>query len=98
MGLVTYVERVVALALLPGRTLPRVIRDWLEYVPAAVLSGLATVAILYPSGTLRPGLDNPWVLAAIPTVAVAAWRRSLWLTIVVGVAVFAALLALGLRA
>lgn len=96
MGLVTYLLRAVALVLLPGRELPRLVETWLEYVPVAVLAGLAATYVLAPGGNLRLEVSSPWVLAALAAVAAAVWRRSLWLTIVVGLVVFATLLALGL--
>ena len=96
MGLVTYLLRAVALVFLPGRRLPHLIERWLEYVPAAVLAGLAATYIFAPGGTLRLEPASPWVLAALPTIAVATWRKSLWLTVVVGLIAFATLLALGL--
>lgn len=96
MGLVTYLLRAVALVLLPGRRLPHLVERWLEYVPAAVLAGLAAAYVFAPGGSLRLEPTSPWLLAAVPTVAAAAWRKSLWLTVVVGLIAFAALLAIGL--
>jgi len=96
MGLVTYLLRAAPLVFLPGRRLPHLIERWLEYVPAAVLAGLAAAYIFAPQGSLRLEPTSPWVLAALPTIGAAAWRKSLWLTVVVGLVAFAALLALGL--
>lgn len=95
MGLVTYACRAASIVLLPGRKMPTVLREWLEFVPVAVLAGLVAPSILAPGGSLRLALANPWLLAAIPTIGVAVWRRSLWRTIVVGVLAFALLLHLG---
>lgn len=95
MGVVTYLLRAVALVVLPGRELPRLVDAWLEYVPVAVLAGLAAAYVLAPGGTARLELSSPWILAAFAAVAAAVWRRSLWLTVVVGLVVFAVLTASG---
>jgi branched-subunit amino acid transport protein len=92
MGAVTYATRVTMIALL-GRQLPPLLQRWLRYVPAAVLAALIAPAALMPQGRLEWGPHVPSV--AIATIV--AWRtRNVFATIVVGMAVFYGLRALGL--
>jgi branched-subunit amino acid transport protein len=92
MALVTYFTRVTMVAAL-GREMPPLLRRWLRYVPPAVLAALIAPAVMAPQGTLEIGLSTWAALAG----AVAAWRtRSVWWTLVVGMAAFWALRLLGL--
>jgi branched-subunit amino acid transport protein len=92
MALVTYFTRVTMVVAL-GREMPPLLRRWLRYVPSAVLAALIAPAIMAPQGQLEVGLPTLAALAG----AVAAWRtRSVWWTLVVGMAVFWALRLLGL--
>jgi branched-subunit amino acid transport protein len=91
MAAVTYSTRVTMIALL-GKELPSLVQRWLRYVPAAVLAALIAPAALMPQGQFAWGPHVPAVLVG----AVVAWRtRNVLLTIVVGMAIFYALRALG---
>ncbi len=75
--------------LLSGRLeFPDAIERALRFVPVAVLTALILPMILLPDGEWALGLDNPYLIASLVSVVVAAWRRSLMLTIVVGLSVF----------
>lgn len=92
MALVTYLTRVTMVAVL-GREMPPLLRRWLRYVPPAVLSALIVPAIMAPQGQLQVG--SPTLAGLVG--AIAAWRtRSVWWTIVAGMAAFWILRAFGL--
>ena len=92
MAAVTYSTRVTMIALL-GKELPPLVRRWLRYVPAAVLAALIAPAALMPHGQLEWGAQIP----AFAVGAVVAWRtRNVVATIVVGMAAFYLMGALGL--
>jgi branched-subunit amino acid transport protein len=92
MALVTYFTRVTMVAAL-GREMPPLLRRWLHYVPPAILAALIVPAVMAPQGQLEVGLPT---LAAL-VGAVAAWRtRSVWWTIVAGMAAFWVMRAFGL--
>ncbi len=91
MALATYFTRVTMIALL-GKDLPPLLRRWLDFVPAAVLSALIAPAGLAPKGHIEPGA-HLWAMAA---GIVVAWRtRSVLWTIVGGLGVWWLLRGLG---
>lgn len=61
MMVVTYVPRAAPLLILPHVDLPKPVRRWLEFVPAAIMSALVAPGILAPGGHLAqphaPGGD-----------------------------------------
>jgi len=84
MMVVTYVPRAAPLLILPHVDLPKFVRRWLEFVPAAIMSALVAPGILAPGGHLTFTWHNPLLLAAIPTLLVALRTRSLGGSVVVG--------------
>ena len=98
MAAVTYPSRALPL-LAPGiDRLPRSVLAYLRLVGPAVLAALAAVNVLVATDaagrtSLHLGLEPLAVLAA---VAVVAWRRNLFLGILVAVVVTAAARAVGL--
>jgi branched-subunit amino acid transport protein len=88
MGLVTYLPRLVPLALLSQRQLPRWLTDWLDLVPVAILSALIA-PLLFTSGKPRTlDFSRPDLLVALPTLLFALKTRSLAGTVVVGMALY----------
>lgn len=89
MTLATAVPRVLPLILLSSRNLPPLIGRWLGYVPAAVLSAMLLPALLCPEAELRLDFGNLYLWCALPTLLV-AWRtRSIFATVVTGMALVA---------
>jgi branched-subunit amino acid transport protein len=92
MALVTYATRYTMIAALGWRTSladdaegPSLLRQWLRYVPPAVLAALVVPPVLAPEGRIEFGVP---LLGAIVGAAV-AWRtRSPFWTILSGMAVF----------
>jgi branched-subunit amino acid transport protein len=65
---------------------PRPVQRVLRFVPAAVFTALLVPELVFAGGTLRLGLDNPKLLAALLAAPV-AWRtHSTTATILVGMA------------
>jgi len=89
MGLVTCLPRMLPMLLLSGRHLAPWISRWLSFVPATVLSALLAPGLLSPEGRLDLGLDNLYLMAAVPTFFV-AWRfRSFFGTVAAGMGLVA---------
>jgi len=88
MGIVTYVPRWIPLVALSRRQLPRWFVEWLDFIPAAILSALI-VPLLVTAGEPRH-LDffRPELLVALPTFIMALKTRSLGGTVVVGMVLF----------
>ena len=90
MALVTYVPRVMPLVLLASRPLPPLVREWLALLPPALMAALVAQAVLMPGGAPQLSWDNPALVPALISLAV-AWRtRSLALTVVAGMVAAAA--------
>ncbi len=88
MGIVTYLPRWIPLVFLSRRSLPGWLRQWLDFIPAAVLSALI-LPVLVTSGEPRHlSFLQPELLVAIPTWIFAWKSRSLAGTVVIGMALF----------
>jgi branched-subunit amino acid transport protein len=84
MGAVTYLPRMLPLVVLSRRTLPGWFAEWLELVPAAILSALIAPTLFAQSDPRLLVLGKVELLAAFPTLLCACLTRSLAGTVVVG--------------
>ncbi|NLT35224.1 MAG: AzlD domain-containing protein [Gaiellales bacterium] len=91
MAAVTYLTRCIPLLAMAGRHLPKLLLRFLAGVPVGVLAAFAVPLIFAPEGRLDVGVHNLNLLAAIPCLAVALWRRSLIWAVVAGAAAMALL-------
>jgi branched-subunit amino acid transport protein len=83
-GVATYLTRLSFIALEGRLRLPTWFRQALQFVPAAILTGLIVPDLVLQGGILHLGLENHRLLAALVAVLVAAWSRSVGLTIAIG--------------
>ncbi|MEQ8964748.1 MAG: AzlD domain-containing protein [Azospirillaceae bacterium] len=90
MTAVTYLPRLLPALLLSSRRLPRPVEIWLGYVPAAVLAAMLAPTLVLRDGAIALGFDNLFLWAAVPTTLVAIATRSLFATVLAGMAVVAA--------
>lgn len=89
MAAVTYLPRVVPAWYLRNRQLHPFIIAWLRYVPIAVLSALLLPSLLIQGDQLNLSTSNLFLWAAIPAALVAWWKKSLFGTVVTGMAIVA---------
>jgi len=89
MAVVTYLPRLLPALLLSQRSLSPRVSTWLSYVPIAVLAALVLPSISLRNGSVSLSPDNLFLWAAIPTVLVAWMTRSLFATVLFGMAVVA---------
>ena len=87
MMAVTYLPRLLPIALLSNRKLPQVITDWLSYVPAAILSALLAPSLFLLDGEFSLSFDNMYLWSALPVFAVAIYTKSFFGTIATGMLV-----------
>ena len=88
MSLVTFLPRFFPVYFLSGRTLPGWFIEWLDLIPAAVLSALL-LPELVTTGT--PRLFMPYkldMIVAIPTLLFALKTKSLGGTVVTGMGLY----------
>lgn len=84
MGAVTYLPRMLPLVLLSRRKLPVWLAEWLELIPAAILSALIAPTLFAGSNPRFLSLGKPELIAAIPTLLFALKTHSLAGTVLVG--------------
>ena|GEM_PF-478285 len=90
---VTIVPRVLPLLGAHRMRMPGPVAAWLSYVPVAVISALFFNEILLAGGHLPRQPDDPHLLAGVLTLAIAFLSRSIAITVIVGVLLFAGLQA-----
>jgi branched-subunit amino acid transport protein len=89
MAGVTYLPRLLPTWLVSSWELPRWLIAWLRHVPVAVLAAMLFPAVAVRNGPLAVTQRNLYLLAAVPT-ALVAWRtRSLFGSVITGVAAVA---------
>ncbi|QJC50734.1 AzlD domain-containing protein [Paenibacillus albicereus] len=93
--LVTLLPRILPFLLVRGLRLPEPVRKWLSFIPLCLLGALVMESLLMHEGG-RTALDLPALLALLPALLVAAWTRSLLLTVAVGIAAMALLRLAGI--
>ena len=84
MGFVTYIPRLIPILFLSQRELPQWLVEWLDYIPAAILSALIFPAIVTSGEPRTFDITRPEVLVAIPTFIVAFKTKSLAGTVISG--------------
>jgi branched-subunit amino acid transport protein len=88
MGLVTFLPRWLPLVYLTRRSLPAWLVEWLEFIPAAILSAILLPALVIDDASRSVDLSRPEFLVAIPTLLFAIVTKSLGGTVIVGMILF----------
>src|SRR5690554_47560 len=91
MLIVTYLPRVFPIALLTRMDIPEIVVHWLRFIPAAILAALLAPDILLLDGQLALSYHNTFLIAALPTFAVAIYRKNIFLTVITGMLTVAVL-------
>jgi branched-subunit amino acid transport protein len=88
MGLVTFLPRWLPLIYLTKRSLPSWLVEWLDFIPAAILSAILLPALVIDNTTRSIDLSRPQFIVAIPTFLFAIATKSLGGTVIVGMVLF----------
>lgn len=88
MGLVTFIPRLLPVYFLAGRTLPGWFIEWLDLIPAAVLSALLLPTLVTTGIPRNFTLFSLEMIVAIPTFLVAIKTKSLGGTVVTGMGLY----------
>jgi len=83
-GLVTVIPRVAPLALLRRVGYPKWLQEWLSFIPVTIMAALVAQELFPPGGDPAQSADE--LLAALACLACAVASRSLFLTVVIGIA------------
>ncbi|MBM4277611.1 MAG: AzlD domain-containing protein [Deltaproteobacteria bacterium] len=87
MALVTFIPRFLPMALLSRWVIPERVKRGLDYFPISILSAIV-FPILFFNGEGRMEIQPHYVLSAIP-VFIFAWKvKSLWGSVILGMAVY----------
>lgn len=88
MGIVTYLPRWVPLIFLSHRRLPEWLKQWLDFIPVAVLSALILPGLVTAGEPRHLEVFQPALLVAIPTTIFAWKTRSLAGTVIAGMSLY----------
>ena len=88
MGLVTFLPRWLPLVYLTKRRLPSWLVEWLDFIPAAILSAILLPALVTDSATRAVDFGRPEFIVAIPTFVFAILTKSLGGTVIIGMVLF----------
>ncbi|MDM8551672.1 AzlD domain-containing protein [Desulfobacterales bacterium HSG2] len=88
MGIVTFLPRWIPLFFLSKRNLPDIVIEWLDLIPAAILSALLLPELLTTGDPRQLTLFQPKLLVAVPTFIFALKTKSLGGTVVLGMFLF----------
>ena len=91
VSLVSFLPRILPVALFSHYEFPELLKRWLSYVAPAVLGGLTAISVLAPEGVVDISIHNRYIWVFIPTLLVAIKTRSLFYSLLVGIVTMALL-------
>lgn len=89
-AVVTWLPRIIPFLFVKKVELPDIVLRWLKYIPICILSALVFEGLFEEKGRYV-AIDGHYFFAAIPTLLVAVWTKSLSKTVIAGVASMALL-------
>jgi branched-subunit amino acid transport protein len=88
MGLVTFLPRWLPLVYLTKRNLPAWLVEWLDLIPAAILSALLLPELVTTGAPRNLDILRPELMVAVPTFLFAIFTKSLGGTVIIGMLLF----------
>jgi branched-subunit amino acid transport protein len=88
MGLVTFLPRWLPLVYLTKRNLPSWLVEWLDLIPAAILSALLLPELVTGGAPRTLDLLRPELMVAVPTLLFAIFTKSLGGTVITGMLLY----------
>lgn len=89
MAAVTSLPRILPAWFLAHRELSNLFKEWLSYIPVAVLSAMLLPSIFLKDKAVHLGFDNIFLWASIPTLWVALKTKNIFLTVALGMLMIA---------
>ncbi|WP_168879384.1 AzlD domain-containing protein [Rhizobium sp. P28RR-XV] len=86
-AVVTIALRSLPVLLLSRFAMPQIVRDWLGFVPAAIMAAIVAAELIHKPELTPSGISISLV-AAVAASVTGAVSRSLFLTVIAGVAAF----------
>ncbi len=91
VAVLNYLLRMVPVVVLSKVEIPKLLEKFLNLTPCAVIAVMVATGVFAPDQKVDFSLDNTYLLAFMPTFAVAVWTRSLGWTLLAGMLVVALL-------
>ena len=91
MSIVSLLPRMLPIGSLSRFEFPERFKNWLSYIPAAVLASLLAMSVLAPDKAVDISPQNHYLLAFVPTFIVAILTRNLFYTLAIGISCMAAI-------
>lgn len=91
VAIFTYIPRSLPIIYLSKKDLPQWLIDWMKFIPSGIFAALILPDILIQDGSLNIGLTNIKLISATLVIIVAMKKKSLGLSIAVGVSAIAIL-------
>lgn len=85
IAIFTYIPRTFPIVYLSKKELPTWLKEWMKFIPAGIFAALICPDIFTNSGSLDISLTNIKLISSLLVLAVAIWKKSLGLSIFVGV-------------
>ncbi|PRR83852.1 AzlD domain-containing protein [Clostridium vincentii] len=85
IAIVTYIPRCLPILYLSKKDLPNWLKDWMKFIPSGVFAALILPSVLIQDGRLNLGFTNINLITSILVVIIAVKKKSLGLSIAVGV-------------
>lgn len=82
--LVTILLKTVPISVLKGNSIPKIVRQWLDFVPVAVMAALVGPDIFIYDGHFNLTPANLFLIVSIPTFFVAWLSKNYFVTIACG--------------
>lgn len=84
-GLVTWLSRILPFVLLKKFTLPKIVVNFLSFVPISIMTALWVESLLVQHLGSLPSFNVENVIASVPTVISAVISKNLMIIVIVGV-------------
>jgi branched-subunit amino acid transport protein len=85
IAILTYIPRSLPIIYLSKKELPEWLKDWMKFIPSGIFAALILPDIIIQDGSLNLGFTNIKLIASILVLIIAIKKKSLGLSIAVGV-------------
>ena len=85
LAITTYIPRSFPITYLANKNLPNWFKEWMKFIPASIFAALICPSIFTENKELYISLDNIELIAAVVVLLVSIKKKSLGISIAVGV-------------
>lgn len=85
IAITTYIPRSFPITYLANKELPTWFKEWMKFIPASIFAALICPGLFTSNKSLNISLDNIELMAAVVVLLVSLKKKSLGISIAVGV-------------